>query len=504
MWTVLILILSAAYLFYKWYTQKYDYFETRGIPYIKAKFPLGNLPNAILFMRNFLYDFDDIYQQFRGKESLVGYFETRSPQFLILSPDIAKKILTTHFASFHDNEFSNLFTVEMEPVMARNPFILKGQEWKEKRAEITPAFTSSRLRACFPLIEEVLIKFTKYIRDEFEKDNNKIFDVRNICHRFTVDAVSSCIFNADAQSFASEKPEIAEMGRKLVEFHGIIQFIQFMLISMFPNIRKYFKMPMVDKVAENFFINLMQQAVELRETNPIPREDFMSFLIELKKKKSISEIEMAAHGVTFFTDGTETSSLAIAHILYELADNKKAQGKLRKEINDKIIDENGKIIFDKMLDSEYLNQVFYESLRLHEPIGIYNRQCNEETVLDCGNGKRYKVEKGMSVNIPIHSIHRDPDYYLNPNEFIPERFDPENGGPKAFEDRGVLLPFGDGPRICLGRRFAVIQVKAAVVEIIRNFEMSVNEKTQRPLIIDTSTFLNAKKGGLWLNIQPIV
>ena len=65
-----------------------------------------------------------------------------------------------------------------------------------------------------------------------------------------------------------------------------------------------------------------------------------------------------------------------------------------------------------MLDNEYLNQVFYESLRLHEPIGIYNRQCNEETVLDCGNGMQYKIEKGMSVNIPIHSIHRDPGFVL--------------------------------------------------------------------------------------------
>ena len=62
MWTALILILSTACLFYKWYTRNYDYFETRGIPHMKGKFPFGNLPNAILFMRNFLYDFDDIYQ----------------------------------------------------------------------------------------------------------------------------------------------------------------------------------------------------------------------------------------------------------------------------------------------------------------------------------------------------------------------------------------------------------------------------------------------------------
>jgi cytochrome P450 family 6/cytochrome P450 family 28 len=166
-----------------------------------------------------------------------------------------------------------------------------------------------------------LIRFTKYVKDECQKDSNKAFDVRNICARYTVDVVSSCIFNADAQSFATEKPEIAEMGKRLVDFQGIFQFILFMLIATFPKIRKILKISMVDKEAENFFVNLMQQAIELRETNPIPREDFLSFLLELRNKKSISDIEMAAHGVTFFTDGTETSSLAIAHILYEVKSN---------------------------------------------------------------------------------------------------------------------------------------------------------------------------------------
>lgn len=84
------------------------------------------------------------------------------------------------------------------------------------------------------------------------------------------------------------------------------------------------------------------------------------------------------------------------------------QDKLRTEINDKIVDENGKIIYDNMLENEYLNQVFYEGLRLHQPLGIYNRECTEDINLDCGNGKIYKIEKGMGMNFPIHCIHRDP------------------------------------------------------------------------------------------------
>lgn len=94
------------------------------------------------------------------------------------------------------------------------------------------------------------------------------------------------------------------------------------------------------------------------------------------------------------------------------------------------------------------------------------------------------------------------DYYPEPEKFMPERFDREHGGVKAFRDKGVLLPFGDGPRMCLGMRFALMQAKAAIAEIIRNFEITVNTKTQNPLVIDPKEFVNVKAGGIWLDFKP--
>lgn len=86
---------------------------------------------------------------------------------------------------------------------------------------------------------------------------------------------------------------------------------------------------------------------------------------------------------------------------------------------------------------------------------------------------------------------------------MPERFDSEHGGLKAFKDKGVYLSFGDGPRICLGVRFALMQSKAAIAQIIRNFEITVNGKTQEPLVIDPKEFINVKTGGLWLDFKPV-
>lgn len=169
----------------------------------------------------------------------------------------------------------------------------------------------------FPLVEEVLTRFTTYVNKEIPK--NEPFDIREISAKYTTDVVSSCIFNADAQSFTKDKPEIREMGRRLLDFSGIWFIIQAVLMASFPWIKKIYKFSFIPKDVSDFFINIMHQAVELRESSNIKRDDYLAYLIELKKKKSLEGIDMAAHGVTFFTDGFETSSLAIAYMLYEVS-----------------------------------------------------------------------------------------------------------------------------------------------------------------------------------------
>ena len=87
-------------------------------------------------------------------------------------------------------------------------------------------------------------------------------------------------------------------------------------------------------------------------------------------------------------------------------------------------------------------------------------------------------------------INLPSEYYPNPETFNPERFDQEYGGVKAFKDRRVLIPFGDGPRICSGMRFAYMQVKAAITEVVRSFEILVDKQTPKNLKISPTEFMN--------------
>lgn len=148
--------------------------------------------------------------------------------------------------------------------------------------------------------------------------------------------------------------------------------------------------------------------------------------------------------------------------------------------------------------------MIYESLRINPPITFANRECSQDVVIETTKGK-ILIEKDQRVFIPLISLQHDPEYYHDPKEFLPERFNPEHGGVKSFIDRGVLAPFGQGPRECLGKRFAQLQLKAAVYEIVKNFEITIDEsRTPSVLEIDPDELLmNVKKGGMWLKFKEI-
>lgn len=342
---------------------------------------------------------------------------------------------------------------------------------------------------------------TNYLKKESDKKPVEGIDCKELSSKFTTDVVASCIFAAEGNSFSENDAIIRTMGKKLMAPSFKLYFY-YALRYIFPIITKYWKMAIVNKEVERFFINTIEEAISSREKSKIQRMDYIHFLIHLKERKSLENIDLAAHGITFFVDGFETSSIVMSHTCYELGKNTRVQEKLRNEIKEHIIT-HGKLDYDVINEMAYLDQVFYEALRMHPPLFNLSRKCTESIELKGPKDKKILIEKGMAVNVPIYSIQRDPQYYKSPEDFIPERFDPENGGVKAFRDKGVLMPFGDGPRICLGMRFALAQAKAGLIEIVKNFEISVNKKTQEPFVLDPKEFMTMPIGGIWLNFKSI-
>lgn len=145
---------------------------------------------------------------------------------------------------------------------------------------------------------------------------------------------------------------------------------------------------------------------------------------------------------------------------------------------------------------------FVETLRIFPPLPFLNKICTEPFELENNKGKIVKVSEGVEILISAYAFHHDEEYYKDPEEFIPERFDGD--GIKDFRVAGVLIPFGDGPRVCLGNKFGIYEAKVAVVEVIRKFKISVDTtKTRKDNICDPGGFLLSLDSDIWLKFNKV-
>lgn len=253
----------------------------------------------------------------------------------------------------------------------------------------------SQLKAIYPLVVDGAKHMLAYVNQELKIDDGIAFDAREITSRFACDVISSCVLGSDAKSFSSENPEILELGRKIVK--GISD-----------SVKSLFSKKLIPKNYENDFIKLMTDAIKYRnEHKHSERDDFLSYIIAVKQKKGQSDIEAAAHGWTFFLDSFETSAIVAQFALYQLANNKIVQDKLRDEIFDNL-DEDEILSYEKVTELAYLDQVFYEILRLHPPFMFTTKVCSEDLEVDSIKGHKFLMKKGSTALISMHSIHRDP------------------------------------------------------------------------------------------------
>ena len=114
-------------------------------------------------------------------------------------------------------------------------------------------------------------------------------------------------------------------------------------------------------------------------------------------------------------------------------------------------------------------------------------------------GKKFTIEKNVGIIVPIYGFHRDPKYFPDPHKFDPERFSEEN---RRNIDPDTYLPFGIGPRNCIGSRFALMELKTLLYYLLLNFKFEVTAKTQIPLKYAKNPIMLKSEKGVWLALKP--
>lgn len=167
-----------------------------------------------------------------------------------------------------------------------------------------------------------------------------------------------------------------------------------------------------------------------------------------------SDDEIVGQCFIFFAAGFDTVSTLLTFLSYELAVNPDIQEKLFNEITEIKEKLNGAPLnYDTLSQMKYMDQVISETLRKWPPAVFTNRVCTKDYAYELDDNHKIRMEKGRVIWIPIHAIHHDPKYYPSPEVFDPERFSDEN---KHQILPGSFIPFGIGPRNCIGESLFLI------------------------------------------------
>ncbi|KAF2886094.1 hypothetical protein ILUMI_20079, partial [Ignelater luminosus] len=164
----------------------------------------------------------------------VGFYKVRQPGIIIRDAEIVKQVLSTNFSSFHINDV--LVNEDVDPIIARNPFFSSGERWKTSRNQVTPCFTGKQIRSMVPLMEEVGNNLLKYL----EEIRPICVNAKELSAKYTTDAVASCGFGLNANSFQETETEFRKMG-KLLFSQSPINAIKHLLQFAIPSLAKIFK-----------------------------------------------------------------------------------------------------------------------------------------------------------------------------------------------------------------------------------------------------------------------
>ncbi|GAB0090273.1 hypothetical protein DMENIID0001_049870 [Sergentomyia squamirostris] len=474
------------------WTWNFTYWSRKGIKGPKPSVIFGNFPTYL--QRNLVYDLDEQYKKYRGIP-FVGIYALRSPMLLVTDPEFSRQILIGKFRQFYNNESSQMLSLKSDPIIGLNPFFLRDEKWKNVRQEITPGFSNNRVKAQFPIIQTTCHKMINYLR-QYVKTHGTTVKVAELSRRYTNENLMNCIFGLEGDAFIEEAGLSLKMLKDYLDaFWKIDYFLVFSFV--WPTFNKIYKFNVLNRKLKIFFEDMLRHGMEFRTKQSGNRDDFLAFLMHIQEKKGATIDEMVAHALTFILDGFETSALVMDSVFYELTRHPEVQEKLREEI----LAQSTLLTYENVCDLPYLDQVINETTRLYPPILFLIKQCNESLSVEFDDGQGTKtIPKGAKTLIPVYSIQRDPMIYENPEKFYPERFN--DGAVKDYKDKGVLIPFGDGPRICLGMKFAVAQIKMAIVEIVKNFRLTLGADMKEPLTLKKA-FFGLPMQDILVNFHPI-
>lgn len=317
--------------------------------------------------------------------SYNGFFQLTSPTLYIRDLDLVKDVLVKHFDHFTDHRSVGS---EYDVLYYKNLFSLKGNEWREMRAYLSPAFAPSKIKAMFDLMSQCAQRLTEFHLEKSLETPQIEVELGDIFKKYANDVIGTCAFGVECDSLRNPENEFYRNGMDATNFTGF-SGVKIMLAHFAPDLFKFFNMKVLPQNVSDFFINLIKESLAYREKNNVIRPDVIQLLMDARKGKlkhekqetqvlddgysvieesavgkvdvrleaTLSDEDIASQCFIFFFAGLDTIPALLNCAITELAIDPDIQSRLFVEIHTLMQETNGKPTYEKVMEMKYLDMI---------------------------------------------------------------------------------------------------------------------------------------------------
>lgn len=394
-------------------------------------------------------------------------FLTRS--FFVNKPEYIEHVLLTNQQNYTKSELARRI---VGPILGNGLILSEGDFWRRQRRIVAPAFHHKRIAD----FADVMAARAEMMLADWQSRQGS-FDVCHDMMALTLEIINATMFSTDVSGSTAAVRRLSDV----------------VVRQVFPNLLDLFGMPdwiprfrnreLVAAMAE--FEALLKNILAPRRADGADRGDLLSMLLAARDPETgegMSEKQLRDEVVTIFGAGHETTGSALGWVWYMLARHPEIEAKLHDEV-DRVLG-GRRPSFSDLAELKYCRMLFDETLRLYPPVHATSRSAIAE---DRIGGVR--VPAGAMISISPYVTHRNPHLWPDPERFDPERFTPEA---VAARHRFAYLPFGGGPRICIGMSFATIEAQIIIASVAQRYRLRLTpDHKVRPIGLLT---LRAKDG----------
>ncbi|AWI34940.1 cytochrome P450 [Helicobacter apodemus] len=358
---------------------------------------------------------------------------------------------------------SDLLHELLSPLLGESIFTTNGELWERQRELLRPSFEQARITKVFGLMKEAVDEMMQKI---YQYPNNSVIEIDEMMTFVTADVIFRTIMSKKLDSLK---------GKEVLEAFAIFQeesvHTAIWKMFCFPKWlcyllgdKKRMRAGEVIRKALSDIIKPRYEEIQRGERGEY--EDILSSLLEVVDKQSNQRFtfeEILDQVAMLFLAGHETSASALSWTLYILSIAPKEQEIVYKEIC--AIAKEEEFSLQHLRKMKYLTNVFKESLRLYPPVGFFARTAVKKTKI-----RNKLVKEGSGVVVAPWLIQRHSDYWKNPHEFDPTRFEEKQG---IIKD--TYIPFGMGERVCIGQGFAMQEAVLILANILRTYKIELRE-----------------------------